>query len=385
MAGAALAAPPRAGAVVEDDAVPVELRAMYALDYEAASASTLRRTERNPEDPFAYLVDGGVLYWRASAEPSLFKSRPTLAARLESDLARALELSRSRFKDPDPKRRADALFVNGLSLGIRAQWQLSRGRWFRAYLDSRKGSKHLKKCLDLDPGYADAYLGIGLYEYLSDTLPGVLKLGAKLLIHGSAARGLEFLRLAEKNGRYRFAATQAGSNLVMVQMVYERDDAAAERPLRGLLAQYPNSPYFRFLEVLILARTGRFEQSLEKALALYAMSETDADLLLKKRSSMLCGVAPERCLKPEALTPAVVWLDRALADGRETPAGWKTLCRIYRGLALDVLGERERALEDYRAVLAGPDAADAHKIAARCSRGPCRAAEAQRLLDRRER
>lgn len=374
---------PVAAVVVEDAAVESELRAMYSLDYAEASASALRRIEKDPEDPFAYLVDAGVLYWRASAEPGIFKSSAPLAARLDEDLAAALRLSKARLRDPDDGVRADAYFVHGLSLGIRAQWQLTRGRWFRAYLDGRKGAKFLKKCLAIDPAYADAYLGMGLYEYLSDTLPGVLKLGAFLLVHGSASRGLEYLRSAERDGRYRFAATQASSNLVMLNMVYGTDDAAAAKHLRRLLAAYPDSPYFRFLEVLLLARAGDFEASRTKALELYARAERDPKLLLEKRASMLCGAAPDRCLNPETLSAAVAWLDRAIADPRETPAGWKTLCRLLRGAALDVLGKREAATEDFRAVLAGPGVADSHAWAGRCLKEPCREADARVLLERR--
>ncbi|MFC1679137.1 tetratricopeptide repeat protein [Elusimicrobiota bacterium] len=372
--------PARAAGTQEDAAALKSLEALYALDYASSLEHIRSHIVERPDDPAGYLFEAGISWWWETAEPGTLKSRPGFTSRFKRDIKTGLELSKARFKSESAEERADAYFTAGLLLGIRAQWNLSRRRWLKAYLDGRKGKKFQKRCLEIDPEYYDAYLGIGLHNYLAGTLPGILKIGMSLLIRGDAEKGKEQLLLATEKGRYRFAATQAASNLVSLYILYEKDHPRALEVLRGLLKEFPDSPYFRFLEILSLDGMGDWDASHERALALYGLASQDPEILRGKRFSTFCGVAASQCLKPRTLRPVVVWLNRALEKEEKGPEGWRTILRLYRGAARDALGDREKAVADYRTVLSLPDVADSHAFAGRCMKKRCRKRALLRIL-----
>lgn len=367
-----------ASASEREEAARKSLEALFNLDYERSLGLVRARIAADPEDFAAYLFEAGVLYWWETSEPGFFKRSPEHKARFKKIVKTGLKLAKKGLKAEDKRERSDAYLVAGLILGLRGQYNVSRGRYLRAYFDARKGNKYLKKCLKIDPGCYDAYLGIGLFNYLTARLPAVLKIASFLIVRGDAERGMRELRMAMSKSRYPFASAQAASNLAYVYIVYEREYIRSLDLVRGLLKEYPNSPYFRFLEVLLLDRGGDWQASHERARALFARAKEDPAILGRKRMSMLCGVAANRCLKPKALKPAVDWFTRALAE--PGPEDWRAFCSFYRGAAYDVLGRRDEALEDYRAALAGPDLAGSHAFARRCLKKPCRRKAVKRFL-----
>lgn len=381
LAAALLFAAVPARAAVEPPDIVEALGALYDLEPRRSLDLVGARIAAEPEEPFYRLFDAGVLWWWSSTEPGLFKSSAALEARFTADLAAAYALSAPRLSDPDPKRRADALFIAGLSRGIEAQAELGRGHWVKAYLSGRKGRKLMAQCLEADPGYADAEIGIGLYDYLADHVPGVLRFGALLLVRGDGPGGLKRLRRAAKDGRFRFAATQAASNIVTVDILLEGDYADALAVLGPLLEAYPRSPYFRFVEVVARYKAGDWPASRDRALALWKDAEADPAAFAPKRLPALCGLDGASCFLKPALTAAVDWLTRAVADPDPVPDAWRALCRLYRGLAFDILARRPEALADYAGTVEDPAAPEALKAwAKRCLAGPCSAQDAMALL-----
>jgi len=363
--------PSSAAADEREEAARQSMEALYDLDYEDAMAHIRGHIDAAPADPFGYLFEAGLLFWRETTEPGVLKSSAPMEARFLEDIDLAQALSHDWLASDSAAKRADAEFITGLTLGIRAQWELTYGRWLKAYLDSRRGKRLQERCLKNDPGYYDAHIGIGLYLYLTDRLPGILGIGARWLIRGDAAKGKESLRIAMEKGRWPFAASQAASNLLTIYGAYEGDLPHALGVARHLLTRFPNSPYFRFAEILILARSGDWTSSHERALSLYDRAAQDPAILGGKRKSMLCGLAGADCLKPETLGPVVDWLTRALTARGPEPAGWRTLIHLYRGVALDIMGKRPEALTDYRAVLELPDHADFRATARKCILDAC--------------
>ncbi|MDE2290901.1 MAG: hypothetical protein KGL53_02355 [Elusimicrobia bacterium] len=381
LAAALGAAPRRAAAAQESTAAVQALGALYDLDYGRALSLMGAAAAAHPDEALYPLFDAGVLWWWASGEPGLFESSAPLAGRFRGDLAAVRALTGPRLEDPDPRRRADALFAAGLAEGIEAQDLLQSGRWFKAYLAGRRGRKLLLRCLETDPGYYDADLGIGIYDYLAAHLPGVLKIGALLFVRGDAAGGLERLRLAARHGRYAFAATQAASNLVSIDLLYQSDPAEALQALAPLLAAYPDSPYFRFVQVVALYEAGRWEESRSRAFALWELSRRDPAAFAPKRVSTLCGLDAARCFSKPALSAAAAWLTRAIDDPAPAPEAWRLCCRVYRGAAYELLGRRDAAKADFDAVASSASgSAQERAFAARCRDAACRAGDVEAFL-----
>ena len=66
----------------------------------------------------------------------------------------------------------EALYYNASALGIRAAYATSVKRSFtRSIGDANESIKIQRQVIKLDAEYIDAYLSIGLYEYVIDSLP----------------------------------------------------------------------------------------------------------------------------------------------------------------------------------------------------------------------
>jgi tetratricopeptide (TPR) repeat protein len=343
---------------------------LYSLDYQASRAAFRRIITEEPENPFGYLAESGGIWWQAAAEYGLFKGTPTLQGLFEADIAAALRTSKALMRSKDPKQRADAYFVSGMTLGTKGQWNLLRGHYVQAYFDGRKAVKHLKKCLKIDRDYHDAYLGLGVYDYQAGRLGGVLKLSALLGVRGDVKRGLERIGLAVKKGRY--ASRQAAQFLSSIYILDERDFARALPVIEGLREDFPESPYFHFLEAYLRHRLGDWDGSYREAHSLFERLKNDPLAMKRKLLSLVCGLTGDKCLDPCLTKATLPWFEHAVeVSAKDKPGPWETFLRLCRGQAADVAGDRETAAADYRWVLAQPDTLGLRTRAQECLKSPC--------------
>lgn len=369
------ALPPEAEALRRQAAEQV-----FDFDYARCRGTLRRLIETDPESPFGYLFEAGAIWWQATTEYGLFKDTPTLEGLFERDVDAAISLSKTRFSSKDRAERADAYFVAGMALGVRGQWGLSRGRWMKAYFDGKKAVKYLRKCVKLAPDHHDAYLGLGIFDYQAAHLPGILKVSALMTVRGDAERGKARIRQAAENGR--LVAQQAAVFLVSL-LLEEGENAQALALLQGLRGDFPRSPYFSFLEVVLRHRLGDEEGSRKEAIALARRSAQDKELLQRKLLSLLCGPTGPKCLDDDGVRGALAWLDGALRapKDRGEPPHWRTLLYLYRGAAKDILGgQRPSAEGDYRKAMTLPDLAGARQWARHCLLTPCDREEVSRIL-----
>ena len=92
--------------------------------------------------------------------------------------------------DRNPDDLSARFFVGG-AYGYKARYLALQEKWWPAYRTGRRGVKQLEEVVKRDPDFADAYLGLGIYHYYSDVLPGVLQfLGTFVGVNGDRERGL---------------------------------------------------------------------------------------------------------------------------------------------------------------------------------------------------
>lgn len=377
------AAPPsrELEAVVNDTDLERALSSLYDLEYERTRRHVDRFIRRNPDNPFGYLFSAGTLWWQVTTEYDGPSEVPIIAERFEERVKAGLKKAKKLRKAKDKARRPDGYFAAGMLLGIRGQWKLANRQWIKAYRDGKKAIKHLRKCVKLNPDYYDAYLGLGIFDYQTAKLPGVLRIGAKLLLRGvgDADRGLSRIRLAIEKGR--FAARQGSSFLLTLYMVYEKDYGRALELTSSLRRDFPASPYYMGAEVILLDRAGEGEDSRRRALELFSLVAGDPARYWSKQRAIICNVYGTDCLDRKHVAGAARWLTDALASPvPEAPAEWTGLLHLYRGIARDILMRHGHALRDYEAALAQPDFIRTHEWAAHCSRKACDRADALRLL-----
>ncbi|MBI4059981.1 MAG: hypothetical protein HY403_00980 [Elusimicrobia bacterium] len=346
------------------------LSALYGLDYARARRASRKLVELEPDNPFGYLFEAGAVWWQASQEYGLFRDTPTLQGLFEQDVEAAVRKSQAFIDSSDKQSRADGHFVSGMALGIRGQWNLMKGKWLDAYFDGKKAVKHLKKCVKIDEEYEDAYLGLGVFDYQSARLSGIARLGVLFGLRGDERRGLERIRRAADKSR--FARRQAAQFLSSIYLVDRRDDARALAVVLQLRGDFPDSPYFVFLEALLRHRLGDEDASLALARRLHAAVAADPEAFRPKYLTLVCGLSGPDCLAAEDVARAIAWLDLALeATAKERPDGFKTGLRLLRGLALDISGRRDDAVAEYQTVEFLPPLGQSREIARACLAAPC--------------
>jgi hypothetical protein len=113
---------------------------------------------------------------------------------------KAKALAESLLENPKLSREdyADAYFYLGVAEGYMALLEYGEGNLISALIDGLSADNHLEDALDLDPGHADAHVGLGIYRYGNTRLGG---LGNFILQGGSDLRlvGLRHIETALEN------------------------------------------------------------------------------------------------------------------------------------------------------------------------------------------
>jgi tetratricopeptide (TPR) repeat protein len=131
----------------------------------------------------------------------------------------------------------------------------------RAGVEARK---HLLRCLELDPGMADAYLGLGLYNYYVDTLSAMAKILRFFMgIPGGDKReGLRQLEIASTQGQ--LTQLEARFNMAKNLRNYDFDYARAKQSAAELVAKYPGNCIFLLLAGDIEQKLGHTQEAATK-------------------------------------------------------------------------------------------------------------------------
>jgi hypothetical protein len=112
-----------------------------------------------------------------------------------SDKAKALAETLLENPKLSKGNYADAYFYLGVSEGYMALLEYGEGHLFSALMDGLSADNHLEDALELDPGHADAHVGLGIYRYGNTRLGG---LGNFIMQGGSDLRlvGLRHIETA---------------------------------------------------------------------------------------------------------------------------------------------------------------------------------------------
>jgi tetratricopeptide (TPR) repeat protein len=344
-------------------------RAVYNLDYQGAKEKFLQMTKLAPDRPAAYVYLANNLWLE-----TLNKSR-RLSTSLYSGTSFYIQKSESDSSDRDRDREfdrlinqavalataglrknpadAETLYYQASALGLRAGYTATVGRSFRRAIgDANKSIQLENKVLKLDPGYYDAYLSIGLYEYVVDSLPFGWRVLARLAgLKGSKARGIQELQSVVQNGKY---ADDDARVLLIGLYTRERKPELALGILDYLAEKYPQNYLFGIERGRILYQVGRREQAAASFSALLG----DAKIAVQA-TDLINFQWGEALEEVGDYQPA---LDHHLAviNWPKSEAGLVSLAHLHAGEALDMLGKRSDAVSHYRIVLSRENIFDSH-------------------------
>ncbi len=358
---------------------------LYALEYSEARTEFERLEQRFPEHPGPplYLASAVWLQELFSREeldldkfiaPGYFTEKterkmPAAELALFRDrLERARHLC-ERILQKDPRHR-EARYFLGAVYGIEGAFAMTVERSLQgAFKFGKKAYQYQLQIVEEDPEFADAYMSVGLYEYVVGSLPWYIKWLATIIgYRGSKERGFEYL------GRAAERATFVADDSRVLQMVLFVRENMHERALANARYLHQKHPANFLLELNIaqlLEKTGRVEEAVKTYLEIEEKAVSGRPNYGKLPLAAFRSQVGQRLLGWNRLEEAREILDRALAD----PAAdqkQRALSLLVRGKVLDRLGRRQEAIADYQAVLALPNFKGSHREARQGVKRPLR-------------
>jgi hypothetical protein len=247
--------------------VPLDLgfRQMYNLQFEEAHRTFKGWEQLHPDDPLgpasdaaAYLFSEldrlGVLQLELFLDDQKFKQSKKLApdpvTRRAFDASVTLsEQIADRVLERSPGD-GNALFAKVMDLGLRSDYlALIDKRYLASVREMKSAGLLAQSLLARDPTCYDAYLAIGVENYILGLKPAPLRWALRM--YGAETdkdQGLQKLRLTAENGHYLQPFARL---LLAVAALRDKNSNEAKELLAGLVQQFPNnSLYQRELERL---------------------------------------------------------------------------------------------------------------------------------------
>lgn len=265
-AGAARAAVPRQSEAYDS---------FYNLDYDKALALFEKEARERPQSAEAWnqvaqtvlhrrLYLAGALESDPLGRSNSFLRRPRVEMpaeeqrKLHEALDRSMSISKARLGENS--RDPEALYALGVAHVHLGNFRfLCEKAWYAALREANY-SRNLHNLLrKVDASNPDALLIPGMHEYISGSLPLIVRVVASMTgIRGDRAKGISLLEQAVKTGRR--TAVEAR---VMLALVYSREqqyDKAAAL-MRELSQAFPRNYLYRSEAVLLTASAGRREEA----------------------------------------------------------------------------------------------------------------------------
>jgi tetratricopeptide (TPR) repeat protein len=358
--------------------------AVYNIDYKNARERFVQMTRLAPEHPagYVYLANNlwlETLYQTHRLTTSVytgesFYSQDANEDRVDqkrdrefNDLIRqAIAATKARLIT-NPKD-VEALYYQASALGIRAAYGASVKRSFvRGIGDANESVKLQREVIKLDPNYVDAYLSIGFYEYVIDSLPAGWRLLARFAgLKGSKSKGIEHLELVTTRGKY--AADDARVLLLGIYSKENQPERALEI-ISHMAKQYPRNYLFGVERASMLYRMGRPDEGAR------VFTDLLKDDFIAAQATDLVNFEWGRALSGQQDYSNALARYKEIQRWPKSNAGLLSMSHLRAGEALDALGKRDEALAEYQLVLKRENVFDSHKLAEQYLKKPYAAAK----------
>lgn len=140
------------------------------------------------------------------------------------------------------ERTTENKFFLGSAYGFLSRAHTLKGEYWSGFWAARDCRHYLEEVLEEDPGFYDAYLGLGVIEYYSSLLSGFQSFLAWVGgISGDREKGLKYFELTAQKGK--LFKTEAEFILAMIYRFLENDYTKANTYLSVLNDRYPGNRF----------------------------------------------------------------------------------------------------------------------------------------------
>ena len=351
--------------VNEDIIMGIDL--LYDGKFDDAESLFRRVIVGSPDKPIGYFYLAMVTWSRMTTG---FWS-PSTVMEYKARIDRAIDVATSRIEN-NSMDSYDFFYLGG-ALGFKGRFELMQTKWFSSFSLAVKAAKALKTCQKMAPENRDVLLGLGIFDYYTARLSGVVKFISYLFIHrGDREEGLRKLHLAAKEAVY--SATEAKSMLIHIYLFLEEDFIKSMKLSEELAKKYRQNPRYRFFLGVCYIRLGldreyRDTVKLLRQRSLQAKTLSEESLWGKRALylEIVYDLFHKQCHDARAKLTVILNKKDALNDPEMI--AWPL---IKMGMSYDLEGNREEAVNYYRDVLNMENGSGAQFLAKRLLETPLR-------------
>jgi tetratricopeptide (TPR) repeat protein len=340
----------------------------YDLDYPGAIERFERVKAAHPGDPqaTAYLLNAILfqeLYHLDLLDTTFYANDGFLSGRhaTAEDPAvrdRILALADEAIREADARlaknpNDVDALFARGWSRSLKCTYLAMVQRAFGGGLrQAIKAKDDCARALQLDPGYVDAKLVVGVYEYVVGALPLPFKLLIGFAgITGSKSRGLDMLRDVGNRGVIESVEARTVIALFLRREARYKD---AVQVIHTLEQQYPHDYLFSLEEANLRKDAGEGMAAVDAYRAILANAATPGFYVLARLELTYFGLGDALRGQRHYAEAAQAYEQAASTTGVSPELKIRSL--LAAGQCHDLNSERPLAVKDYQAAIAaGPN------------------------------
>ncbi len=240
---------------------PLDLgfRQMYNLEFSDAHNTFQTYAKAHPEDPFGPTADGaaylfdefnrlGVLQTELFVDEGKFEGRekplpnPGLRENFNGAIAQSQRLADAILRRSPNDR--NALFATVLNLGLESDYlALVEKRDLASISYTKRGGLMAEKLLAVDPTCYDAYLAIGVENYILGLKPAPVRWLLRLYgAETDTEMGIQKLQLTATKGHYLLPFARL---LLAVAALRDKNRTQAKELLQNLAQEFPNNQLYR--------------------------------------------------------------------------------------------------------------------------------------------
>lgn len=357
---------------------------IFNMDYGEAEQALLALEREYPAHPAPPLYLGAIIWVRELVRrqeldldhfvaPGYFmKAREPMPASLQKAFLGFIEQSETRSKSILARNPADedGQYFLASAYGIRASYLFTVEHNLKtSFKYGRQAYQIDRRLIQRDANYYDAYMTVGLYEYIVGSLPWYIKWLASIIgYQGSKERGFQYLDIAVNRGQY--VSREAGM-VRSVLFVREGRDAEALRQIETLQREFPRNYLFHLNVAQILEKMGRRDEAVQvyqDALKRAQAGVPNYNQIPMAELSYSVGV---RFWQLGRRDLAEEQFRKAIGDPKASERD-RAMSHLRLGQLLDLQGKRNQAIEQYESVLKSPEYNNSHATAKEFLKNPYR-------------
>jgi hypothetical protein len=245
-------------AIAEPTLLDTGFHQMYDLQFGAAHESFHQWNVQHPEDPLGPACDAAAYLFAELDRLHILQSEfflhddsfvnrtkpsadPKLKVSFDAALAQTQQLAdRALVKNPQDQ---NAQFASLMRLGLHSDYlALIEKRYFASLSDVKQSRGLAEKLVGANPNFADAYLAIGVENYLLSLKSAPLRWFLRMDgAQTDKARGIENLSITAERGHYLQPYARI---LLAVAALRDKNVSRARELLSGLAREFPRNPLY---------------------------------------------------------------------------------------------------------------------------------------------